>query len=214
MITELPETIKNVEGVIYYLDQKKNLIHGKLVKPLDRKRDKLVMEIAAQILKEHLRLRKLKKKIFQKVLEYDRYSRTKNKAAIKPSGRGTFNNFSQTVRVKLDVHDYMTYNEIFEQAKEIIFDLIKEWSEPGKKIPGYQNIIQFATAAFDQKDGKISQNKVSKIKKFNIKDKRWKHAIALINEAEEVAYTGKYINLHIRDENGKFQRVSLAFSEV
>lgn len=64
------------------------------------------------------------------------------------------------------------------------------------------------------KEGKISTGKVLGLRRMDIKDPQWLKAMDAISDSIIVVDSKAYVRIYERDDNGKYQPISLDFSNV
>ena len=60
----------------------------------------------------------------------------------------------------------------------------------------------------------VSVHDILSLRKFNFKDDLWDEAMDLIDEAIDIVATKDYLNFYERDEDGKYQPITLTFSAI
>ena len=64
------------------------------------------------------------------------------------------------------------------------------------------------------KEGKISTGRVLGLRRLNIHDEKWQQAMQAISDSIIVTDSKNYVRFYERDENGKYQPISLDFANI
>jgi hypothetical protein len=120
-------------------------------------------------------------------------------------GNVTLTSFDGRFRICRANDDMIEFNESITIARELIFELIKQWSEGSNA-----NIVAIVHKAFEtDKNGHLSVAKILSLKSVQIEDAQWKKAMDIIGASIQVWQTKTYIRFYEKDANGKFVQVAL-----
>jgi predicted transcriptional regulator len=103
------------------------------------------------------------------------------------------------------------FDEKLQVAKQKIDECLKRWTEDSNV-----NLQAVINEAFQvDKKGEIAKHRILALRKYNIKDKNWKQAMDIIDEAIQVTSTKQYIAFYKRKSPNKpFELISLNFSAI
>lgn len=122
-------------------------------------------------------------------------------------GAVTLKSFNGTKEVQIQVAKLITFDQKLTLAKEKIDEYLTH------KTENLDSEIQtLITRAFDVKNGKVDAKQIIGLKSYNITHPKWKEAMAMIDEATEVAGTKSYIRFKQRaglELDGAWQTVVL-----
>jgi hypothetical protein len=120
-------------------------------------------------------------------------------------GNVTMTSFDGRYRICRANDDQIEFNESITIAREMIFELIKQWSQGSNA-----NIVAIVHKAFEtDKNGHLSVAKILSLKSVQIEDAQWKKAMDIIGASIQVWQTKTYIRFYEKDANGKFVQVAL-----
>lgn len=137
----------------------------------------------------------------------------KNDRALKPSkGNYTWYNFDRTVKIEVDVHETIQFDNAKIAAARDKFDRFIE-----KNVQGTDDIIrQLINSAFVNTRGGLDSKKVLSLLKYRtrIKDKLFQDALNLIEESISRPSSKRYFRVWIKDEAGQYKNVNLNFNSI
>jgi hypothetical protein len=113
------------------------------------------------------------------------------------SGAVTLKNFDGTMEVQIQVARLITFDQKLSLAKEKIDEYLTQ-----KTITSDAEIQTLITRAFDVKNGKVDAKQILSLKSYPIEHPTWKEAMAMIDDATEIAGTKSYIRFRHR-KNGE-----------
>lgn len=108
-------------------------------------------------------------------------------------GAVTLKSFNGTKEVQIQVAKLITFDQKLTLAKEKIDEYLTHKTE--NLDAEIQTLI---TRAFDVKNGKVDAKQIIGLKSYNITHPKWKEAMAMIDEATEIAGTKSYIRFKQR----------------
>lgn len=193
---------------------KGEFIHTDLIKADEKLKDQLVECILKKV-KEHNKLLKaLKDEINSDIQSYldillEKYN-LDTRSSVK-KGNFSFENYSKTQKVQIQMAEKIEFNEKLNIAKakidEYLSDLVKEASEDIKVL---------INKAFEvDKKGNLDSKKILSLRSYNITDIRWQEAMQIIAESVEVVGTKPYIRFYERKKASEgYINVSLDFASI
>lgn len=125
-------------------------------------------------------------------------------------GNVSLTSFDGKYKITKAVADHLVFDERLQVAKSLIDECLIEWTKDSNA--NIKAIIDNAFAV--DKEGKINTYRVLSLRKLNISDEKWLKAMQAISDATQVVSSKEYIRLYERDENGKYQQISLDFASL
>lgn len=111
------------------------------------------------------------------------------------SGAVTLKNFDGTMEVQIQVAKLITFDQKLTLAKDKIDEYLEE-----KTAHSDAEIRTLITRVFDVKNGKVDAKQILSLKAYPIEHTKWKDAMAMIDEATEIAGTKSYIRFRARKD--------------
>jgi len=201
--------IKTKEG--NWIDGRGNEVPPRYIDKVDKERDRVVEKLVKIALKERERLEQLKKTVFTEFTKFIEYSaKTSGVKVGGMKGNIQLTNFSGNKRVEITIQDKLDFDERLQQAKELIDELLVEWSEGAR-----DELKLIVNKAFNvDKKGRVNVKEILGLRKIKIPDKRWKKAMDLIDEARTVLSTKAYIRFQMREKNGEWKSILLDLASI
>ncbi|MCU4378245.1 DUF3164 family protein [Acinetobacter haemolyticus] len=192
----------NAQGYLVPIDK---------IKPIDKERNDLVLSIVDKARKQQEELRKFKNQTFADIAAFVQLSAEQYEVVIGgKKGNITLFSFDGKYKIVRQIQDNIKFDERLQAAKALIDQCINTWIEDSN-----DNIRMLINDAFSvDKEGKISTGKVLGLRRMDIKDPQWLKAMDAISDSIIVVDSKAYVRIYERDENGKYQPISLDFSNV
>ncbi|MDA0698075.1 MAG: DUF3164 family protein [Proteobacteria bacterium] len=192
----------NAQGYLVPIDK---------IKPIDKERNDLVLSIVDKARKQQEELRKFKNKTFADIAAFVQLSAEQYEVVIGgKKGNITLFSFDGKYKIVRQIQDNIKFDERLQAAKALIDQCINTWIEDSN-----DNIRMLINDAFSvDKEGKISTGKVLGLRRMDIKDPQWLKAMDAISDSIIVVDSKAYVRIYERDDNGKYQPISLDFSNV
>ena len=197
-----------VNGVEMWEDGRGGLVDVNMVKPIDRKRNDLVLNIMDKAFAERDRLKKLKAEIWSEVQEF--VSDSQKDSGLKKKvggakGNITLTSFDGKYKVIVAVNDTIQFSEKLQIAKQLIDQCISRWSEDAR--PELRALVNDAFRV--GKNGVVSTARILGLRRLDIKDSTWKKAMDAISESIMVANSKNYLRFYQKDEQGAYKQIAL-----
>ncbi|MFW2163135.1 DUF3164 family protein [Acinetobacter beijerinckii] len=192
----------NAQGYLVPIDK---------IKPIDKERNDLVLSIVDKARKQQEELRKFKNQTFADIAAFVQLSAEQYEVVIGgKKGNITLFSFDGKYKIVRQIQDNIKFDERLQAAKALIDQCINTWIEDSN-----DNIRMLINDAFSvDKEGKISTGKVLGLRRMDIKDPQWLKAMDAISDSIIVVDSKAYVRIYERDDNGKYQPISLDFSNV
>lgn len=196
----------------YRADAKGCLIPEKMIKPIDRTRDELVLELARQARIVSDSLREFKTRVFADInafvdLSAEQYS-------VKLGGKKgniTLFSFDGAFKVQVAIAEHMVFDERLQAAKHLIDECIIAWSQGSR-----DEIKVLVQSAFQtDKEGKINTGRVLALRRLDIRDDKWQKAMQAIGESLQVVGSKEYVRFYERiGSTDQYRPISLDVAAV
>lgn len=196
----------------YRADAKGCLIPENMIKPIDRTRDELVLELARQARIVSDSLREFKVRVFADInafvdLSAEQYS-------VKLGGKKgniTLFSFDGAFKVQVAIAEHMVFDERLQAAKHLIDECIIAWSQGSR-----DEIKVLVQSAFQtDKEGKINTGRVLALRRLDIRDDKWQKAMQAIGESLQVVGSKEYVRFYERiGSTDQYRPISLDVAAV
>ncbi|EWH09833.1 hypothetical protein DS2_10297 [Catenovulum agarivorans DS-2] len=179
----------------YWQDAKGSLVPENMVKPIDKARNDLVLEVVSKALELQEALIKFRASTFADIDAFVELSAEQYDVKLGgKKGNVTLHSFDGQFKIVRAIQEHIAFDERLQAARELIDECLKEWTKDS--VPELKAIID---RAFDvDKEGKINTARVLGLRRLDIKDKRWLTAMTAVSEALQVVGSKSYIRLYKR----------------
>lgn len=203
--------VKHVVPDGYMVNAKGHLIPVDAVKEIDKIRDELVKKLVSVAKELNQTMRDTKEKLFGEFEDFIALSASEYDTKIGgEKGNTSLLSFDGKYKVQLAVSDNLVFDERLQVAKQLIDQCLHEWTADSN-----DNIKAIINNAFQvDKEGKINTRRVLGLRSLQIHDAQWLKAMDAISDATQVVSSKEYIRVYERDDEGKYQQISLDFSNV
>ncbi|ENX48787.1 MULTISPECIES: DUF3164 family protein [Acinetobacter] len=192
-------------------DAKGRLIPESQIKPIDMERSDLVIRLIDQAKQQQQSLRDFKALVFGDIAAFVQLSAEQYEVNIGGAkGNLTLFSFDGKYKVVRQCQDSIRFDERLQAAKALIDECIQSWSANSN-----DNLKALINDAFQvDKEGKISTGRVLGLRRLNIDDAKWQQAMQAISDSIIVTDSKNYVRFYERDEDGKYQPISLDFANI
>lgn len=196
----------------YKEDAKGNLIPLANIREIDLMRDKEVVEMISKAKAMQEQLRQFKQETFDTIAAFTELSAERYDVSLGgKKGNITLRSFDGRYKVQFAIAELLTFDEGLQAAKVLIDECLHDMTEDAD--PDLKMIVNdyFAT----DKEGKINTQRVLSLRRYNIKDPRWKKAMDAISDALQVSDTASYVRFYERSGSDKrYQAITLDVASV
>lgn len=196
----------------FMTDAKGCLIPENMIKPIDRTRDQLVIELAKQARIVSDGLREFKNRVFSDIAAFVQLSAEQYDVKLGgKKGNLTLYSFDGSYKVQVAIAEHMVFDERLQAAKQLIDECITDWSQGSR-----DEIKVLVQAAFQtDKEGKINTGRVLALRRLDIKDQKWQTAMTAIGESLQVVGSKEYVRFYERIGNtDQYRPISLDIAAV
>jgi len=205
------ENAINLDGKDYLKDVRGSLVPLGAVKEIDVLRNNLVLEIFSSSLDISRQLKEFKDKIMGDVKAFVALSA--DKYGVKWGGKKgniSLTSFDGEYKIMLAVQETITFDERLQVAKELIDKCILKWGKDANT-----NLMVLVTDAFKvNKEGNVDTKRILGLKRYNIDDPDWLHAMDAIADSLSVSCSKEYIRIYRRINDDKYTQVLLDLASV
>lgn len=181
----------------YWLAANGDLVPASKVKQIDQVRHEMVYALCQAAQAESLNLAKFKATSMLEVacfcaLSMDQYG----VKAGGEKGNVTLLSFDGKYKIVRQMQDKITFGEQLMAAKVLIDECVHEWAKGAN-----DNIMALVNHAFQtDKEGKINIGRVLALRRLDIDDPKWHHAMRAVADSMQTASSKPYIRFYQRDE--------------
>lgn len=203
-VTQIPEG--------YMQDHKGHLVPVDQIKPIDLIRNDMVKKIVDDALATQKQLREFKLNAFSEIADFIEMSAERYDVQVGgKKGNVTFYSFDGKYKIQRAVNENMSFDEGILAAKALIQECLDDWTQDANG-----NLKALVNRAFEvDKEGNLSTNRILGLRRVQINnDPRWQRAMDAISNSLQVIDSKSYIRIYERDDNGKYQPISLDIATV
>ena len=195
----------------YRINAQGHLVPESQVKPLDKLRDEVVMNIIESARQQRQQLAAFKLNSMQQIADFIDLSAAEYGVEF-GGAKGNVSLVSFDGRYKLlrAVGEHRVFDERIQAAKTLIDTCINQWSGGAD-----EKIMALVDHAFRvNKQGKIDINQVLGLRQLNIDDERWNEAMDAVADAIQVTGTSQYLRMYERQGDGSYKQISLDLAKL
>lgn len=185
--TPVPEGhMRDAKGLLWPIE---------LIKPIDRARDDLVIELATAAKEMSAALRKFKGRVFGDIHAFVNMSAEEYEVVLGgKKGNLTLYSFDGRYKILLAVADNIVFDERLQAAKALIDECVADWSQGTRP-----EIVALVQQAFDtDKEGNINTGRILGLRRVKIDDERWVRAMTAVGESVQVVGSKQYTRFYER----------------
>lgn len=195
----------------YRLNDKGHLIPVDKIKDIDLLRDELVQKLISRAKELQANMTSTKDILFDEFNGFIELSAKEYDTVFGgKKGNVSIMSFDGRYKIQMAISDNLVFDERLQIAKSLIDECLHEWTKDSND--NIKAIIDNAFAV--DKEGKINIRRVLALKNLKISDEKWLKAMQAISDAQQIVSSKEYIRFYERDEHGKYQQISLDFSNV
>lgn len=190
----------------YMTDNQGRKVPVELVKDIDKLRDQTVRKIMDHTFEMRNTLKAFKKYIWNDIQEFLSISAEQHGVTFGgKKGNIALTTYDGKFKIIIAVNDVLQFNEKLQVAKQIIDELLKEWSEDAR--PELRALVDHAFAV--DKQGNISTERVLGLRKINITDAKWREAMQAITDSIQIASSKTYMRFYSQKTDGSYEHIPL-----
>ncbi len=179
----------------YMLDGKGRLVPEDMVKPIDKLRDELVMQVVEAAREVNAHLTAFKKEAFSIIHDFVALSAAEyDKKLGGAKGNVSLHSYDGRFKVVHAVAENFVFDERLQIAKELVDECIREWSDDSR--PELKVLVNDAFQV--DKEGNVDTKRILSLRKFDIQDERWLKAMEAISDSLTVKGSKAYLRIYER----------------
>lgn len=202
---------KETEQAGYRQNALGHLVPDDLIKPVDKLRDDVVLDIVERARKLRQVMVSFKIEAMGQIENFVDLSA--NEYGVEfggAKGNVLLTSFDGRYQVRRAVGDHRVFDERIQAAKALIDECVIEWSDGASN-----NLRALVEHAFRvNKQGRIDVNQVLSLRQLDIDHPKWNEAMEAIADSIQVTGTSQYLRIYQRQSNGKYEQISLDMSGV
>lgn len=190
-------------------------VHPDLVSVDKKLEDELVINLVNEAKQEHERMVDFKTKAFGDCYSFVDLLRQEygmDRLSGSDVGSVTLKAFDGTAEVQIQVAKLITFDQKLTLAKEKIDEYLTEKTEFADA-----EIQTLIMRAFEVRNGKVDAKQIISLKSYKIEHPKWLEAMAMIDDATEIAGTKSYIRFKERKDgniSGELNTIVLDLASV
>jgi hypothetical protein len=195
----------------YCLKADGSMVPEAMVKPIDRMRDKIVLELITQAKIKSAELAEFKNVAHDEIDAFVQLSVGEYGVTVGgKKGNLQLMTFDGQYKILRQIQETLVFDERLQAAKELIDQCIQRWSEGSR-----DEIRVLVNDAFRvNQQGLIDTKRVLGLKRLSIKDAEWQRAMQAIADSVMTLSSKSYLRFYERDEKGAYKPISLDVAAV
>lgn len=206
-----PKTQNPVVPDGYRLNDKGHLIPVDKIKEIDLLRDETVCKLIWHAKELQAHIVSIKDIVLDEFNGFIELSASEYGTVLGgKKGNVSLMSFDGRYKVQMAISDNLVFDERLQIAKSLIDECLHEWTKDSND--NIKAIIDNAFAV--DKEGKINIRRVLALKNLKISDEKWLKAMQAISDAQQVVSSKEYVRFYERDDEGKYNQISLDFANL
>lgn len=196
----------------YLKDAQGRLVPESLIKPIDKARDQLVLELINKAVTVKNALVEFKTHAFADIAAFVDLSLEQYETRLGgKKGNVTLFSFDGKYKVQFAVSEKIQFDERLQAAKSLIDECIKDWSQGS--TPEIQVLVQDAFKT--DNEGNLNHARILGLRRIDIKDQRWLRAMKAIGESVQVVGSKQYVRFYERrGDTDQYDAISLDMASI
>lgn len=126
-------------------------------------------------------------------------------------GNITLTNFEGTLRVLVNVQDFINFGAELNIAQDLINECIRKWLDAGNNA----EITEIVKQAFRVERGRVAVQRILELRNLNIQDETWLRAMDAINDAIRKDRSKTYVRFQMRENaDAVWQTIPLDLAKI
>lgn len=196
----------------YVRDARGRLVPEALVKPVDQLRDQTITALVTDAKKLQRLMGEYKARAFADIAAFVEASNEQYGVKIGGTkGNITLVSYDGRYKVVRQIAERIQFGEQLQAAKELIDQCIVEWSQGSN-----DNLKVLVNEAFQvDKEGNVNTGRVLALRRYDIKDAKWKTAMDAISDSIRVTGSKPYVRLYERiGDSDEYTPISLDLAAI
>lgn len=213
ILEERPEEgVTIINGRPHMQDVKGRFVPVETIRPADKLQDETVRKIMAYARELSAQVARFKAHTFDDLGAFEALLAQEYGGRIGGAkGNKTFMSFDGTMKVVVQVQDYIDFGPQLQVAKGLIDECLNEWAADANV-----ELRTIVTRAFNtDKAGQINRSEIFMLLRLDIEDPRWKKAMEAIRDAMRVVGSKTYVRCYERDSHdGDWRAVTIDLAKA
>ncbi|HDR9757542.1 TPA: DUF3164 family protein [Burkholderia cepacia ATCC 25416] len=196
----------------YVKDARGRLVPEALIKPVDQLRDQTITSLVTAAKKLQGLMAEYKARAFADIAAFVEASNEQYGVKIGGTkGNITLVSYDGRYKVVRQIAERIQFGEQLQAAKELIDQCIVEWSQGSN-----DNLKVLVNEAFQvDKEGNVNTGRVLGLRRYEIKDAKWKTAMEAISDSIRVTGSKPYVRLYERiGDSDEYVPISLDLAAI
>jgi hypothetical protein len=205
--TDLPPGCQLVAGKMYMQSAKGSLVPVETIRPVDRLMDEAVRKILGFAGPLAAEIARFKAHTLNDVAQLQALLAQEYGARVGgEKGNVTLTSFDGCLKVQVQIADLISFGPELQQAKKLIDDCLREWSEGSNA-----NLRAIVDRAFNvDKEGQINRAELFSLRRLDIEDERWIRAMKAIDDSIRILGSKEYVRFYRRSSpTARWEAVSI-----
>ena len=191
-----------------WVDNNGNNVPVKYIDKTIVKREKMLVALIKKALKLEEKLKKEKDVMVSLIQDYLDAVATSYGENWK--GNTVIRSFDQSMKVEVNISEYIEFDERLQIAKSLIDSCIVEWSKGSSN-----EISTLIKSAFrTDKHGRINVKQILQLRQHKFNNKKWIEAMDIISDSINVVNSKAYYKFFAKNEDGEWKPIHLNFSSI
>lgn len=186
---------QEVNGKVFYEDNRGRMIPEELVKDYDKLKDQVVMDSFEGLKDLRQHMLEVKAQVMEDIYTLVQMSAERYGVSLGgDKGNVTVSSYDGRVKLVIAVNEYQSFNENIRLAKQVIDQCIEKWSEGANA--NLRTVIDQAFAV--NQSGRFNVASIMGLRRLAIDDPDWHKAMEIIADSIETGCSRKYFRVYTR----------------
>lgn len=201
---------REIDGKKYYVDAAGRLIPEEMVPEYDKIKDQTVESVYAKLMGLREQMLAVKADTLQTITDLKRILESQYGVKFGDKNNMSFTTIDGEKRLRVDQNTIKSFDEKILVAKAKIDSLIEKWAK-GSNV----NLVAIVKQAFElDQSGNINVARVLSLRRLNVDDSEWKEAMDLIGDSFQPVMSKQYLNMQVRQKDGRYAAIDLNFARM
>lgn len=201
---------REIDDRTYYVDAAGRLIPAEMVPEYDKIKDQTVESVYAKLMGLREQMLAVKADVLQTITDLKRILESQYDVKFGDKNNMSFTTIDGEKRLRVDQNTIKSFDEKILVAKAKIDSLIEKWAK-GSNV----NLVAIVKQAFElDQSGNINVARVLSLRRLNVDDPEWKEAMDLIGDSFQPVMSKQYLNMQVRQKDGRYAAIDLNFARM
>lgn len=201
---------REIDGKAYYVDAAGRLVPAEMVPEYDKIKDQTVESVYEKLMGLREQMLAVKADTLQTITDLKRILESRYGVKFGDKNNMSFTTIDGAKRLRVDQNTIKSFDEKILVAKAKIDSLIEKWAQ-GSNV----NLVAIVKQAFElDQSGNINVARVLSLRRLNVDDPEWKEAMDLISDSFQPVMSKQYLNMQVRQKDGRYAAIDLNFARM